>query len=300
MGARITVRRSRAARFGRFCGALSVPVFILTALGHRFAIIPESALLALISSGTVLALIACAFGIYALSDIWKSGDIGAGSAIMAIVYSVPGVVLFVVSVYALAVYPRLNDVTTDLDNPPEFLALQNVSEVIGNTSLDQRQLQVNAYPDITARLYPVNIERVVEAVRVLATEKGWTILGQDVPQSLLRSAQEPAGSQAVAGLGLVQSGEAGALEPAETVADSVFSTQTAVIQLEARTYIFQFANYVVIRIETTPEGSRVDLRSASTVGQHDLGQNARRVRSMLAALDSALQGERTEVQPVVQ
>ena len=330
MGARITVRRSRAARFGRFCGALSVPVFVLTALGHRFAFIPEESLLALISSGTVLALIACAFGAYALSDIWKSGDIGAGSAIMAIVYSVPGVVLFVVSVYALAVYPRLNDVTTDLDNPPEFLAMENVSESLGNASPGQRQLQVTAYPDITARLYPVGIERVVEAVRVLAVEEDWNILGQDVPPDLVRSASSQSGP--IAGLGgaqgatgagdrgavdltpiadaldisggtedqVAQSGEAGALDLPDTNPEQGFEPRTAVFQLVARTYIFQFANYVVIRIGTTPDGTRVDLRSASSVGQHDLGQNARRVRNMLAALDSALQGERGEIQSATQ
>ena len=331
MGARITVRRSRAARLGRFCGALSVPVFVLTALGHRFAFIPEESLLALISSGTMLALIACAFGAYALSDIWKSGDIGAGSAIMAIVYSVPGVVLFVVSVYALAVYPRLNDVTTDLDNPPEFLAMDNVSENLGNASPGQRQLQVTAYPDITARLYPVSIERVVEAVRVLAVEEDWNILGQDVPPDLVRSLSSR--SATIAGLGgaqgptgteeggtvdltpiadaldisvggtedqVAQSGEAGALDLPDTNPEQGFEPRTAVFQLVARTYIFQFANYVVIRIGTTPDGTRVDLRSASTVGQHDLGQNARRVRNMLAALDSALQGERGEIQSAAQ
>ena len=144
MGARITVRRSRAARLGRFCGALSVPVFVLTALGHRFAFIPEESLLALISSGTVLALIACAFGAYALSDIWKSGDVGAGSAIMAIVYSVPGVVLFVVSVYALAVYPRLNDVTISiiLRNSWRWKTFRKISEMRHPVSANCRSLPI--------------------------------------------------------------------------------------------------------------------------------------------------------------
>lgn len=316
MGARITVRRSRAARFGRFCGALSVPVFVLTALGHRFAVIPETSLLALISCGTVLAVIACAFGAYALSDIWNSGDIGAGSAIMAIAYSVPGVILFAVSVYSLAVFPRLNDVTTDLENPPRFLAINDVTANLGVTTPDQRQLQSEAYPEITSRLYPVSIERVVEAVRVLAADKGWTILGQDVPSNLVRVVRDR--TLPIAGLGqigeagaltpsqeepaiaLVQSGEAGALDAPENVPEPGFERQTAIFQLVARTYLFQFANYVVIRIGTAPEGTRVDLRSASTVGQHDLGQNARRVKSMLAALDAALQGERGELQPAVQ
>ena len=188
MGARITVRRSRAARMGRFCGALSVPVFVLTALGHRFAFIPEESLLALISSGTVLALIAGAFGAYALSDIWTSGDIGAGSAIMAIVYSVPGVILFVVSVYALAAYPRLNDVTTDLDNPPEFMAVDDVTQDLGIPTPDQRQLQLEAYPDITARLYPVGIERVVD-IKLAKDEQAMFDKSVDAVKGLVSACQ---------------------------------------------------------------------------------------------------------------
>ena len=117
---------------------------------------------------------------------------------------------------------------------------------------------------------------------------------------MARTAPDQGASPAVAGLGVLQSGEAGVLDATETAPDPEFEPQTAVIQLVARTYVFQFANYIVIRIGTTPEGTRVDLRSKSTVGQHDLGQNARRVRSMLAALDAALQGERSEIQPAAQ
>ncbi len=257
MSARITVRRSRAARFARICGALSVPVFVLTALGQRFSVIPEISLLALISTGIVLGIVACAFGTYALVHIWKSGDIGAGSAILAMVYSIPGVVLFAATVYALAVFPKLNDITTDAANPPQFLVLDEGTRRIGMPTEDERGLQAAAYPDIAARLYPVGIERVFEAAHRLVDQRGWTIVRQRVP---------------------------------------AIGAQEVAIHAVARTMLFRFPDQIVIRIRAEPGGTRVDIRSASEVGHHDLGQNARRIRRLLADFDSALQGERSELQ----
>jgi hypothetical protein len=240
-------------------------VLVLTGLGHRYGLIPELALLALISTGIVLAILAMAAGFYALVDIWKNGDQGAGSAVLAIFYAVPGVALFAGSVYALAVYPQLNDVSTDIVNPPGYLAL--TGQAPDPNSLpdeDQRQIQIAAYPDITARLYPVDIARVFEAVHGLVEQREWPIVGQTPPAAATQGAQ-----------------------PAQ---------QQAVIQVVAQTLLFRFTDHVVIRMVPEAGGVRVDIRSASTFGRHDLGQNARRIRALLADLDLALQGERNDLQ----
>jgi uncharacterized protein (DUF1499 family) len=47
---------------------------------------------------------------------------------------------------------------------------------------------------------------------------------------------------------------------------------------------FGFKDDVVVRVTPVAEGARVDVRSASRVGQSDLGANARRIRAFLAAL----------------
>jgi hypothetical protein len=237
----------------------------MTALGHRYDLIPELALLALISTGIVLAILAMASGFYALVDIWKNGDEGAGSAILAIIYAVPGAALFGGSLYALAVYPQLNDVSTDIVNPPDYLALTgDAPDRVSLPSEDQRQLQLAAYPDITARLYPVNIGRVFEAVHGLVEQREWPIVGQTPPASSAQGAQA--------------------------------AQQEAVIQAVAHTLLFQFTDHVVIRMVPEAGGVRVDIRSASTFGRHDLGQNAKRIRALLEDLDLALQGERNDLQ----
>lgn len=53
------------------------------------------------------------------------------------------------------------------------------------------------------------------------------------------------------------------------------------IEATATTPWFGFKDDVVIRIEATPSGSRVDMRSVSRVGQSDVGTNAKRIRTFM-------------------
>ena len=52
------------------------------------------------------------------------------------------------------------------------------------------------------------------------------------------------------------------------------------IEAVARTPIMGFRDDVVIRVRPAPDGARIDMRSASRYGRHDLGTNAARIRSL--------------------
>ena len=58
---------------------------------------------------------------------------------------------------------------------------------------------------------------------------------------------------------------------------------TGLIEASATTFWFGFVDDVVIRVRPHAEGSRIDLRSVSRVGQGDLGANARRIARFSAA-----------------
>ncbi|MEM7691325.1 MAG: DUF1499 domain-containing protein [Pseudomonadota bacterium] len=62
------------------------------------------------------------------------------------------------------------------------------------------------------------------------------------------------------------------------------------IEAVETTSIMQFKDDVVIRVRTSEEGSLVDLRSVSRVGQSDLGANAARIQRFLSALADAAAG----------
>jgi uncharacterized protein (DUF1499 family) len=60
------------------------------------------------------------------------------------------------------------------------------------------------------------------------------------------------------------------------------------IEASARTFWFGFTDDVVIRVVTEGGGSRIDVRSASRIGGHDIGANAARIHAYLGALRKAV------------
>jgi len=58
------------------------------------------------------------------------------------------------------------------------------------------------------------------------------------------------------------------------------------IEATATSSFFHFVDDVLIRVRPDGDGSRVDVRSRSRVGQGDMGANAKRIRAYLAALQA--------------
>lgn len=60
------------------------------------------------------------------------------------------------------------------------------------------------------------------------------------------------------------------------------------IEANQTSFLWGFTDDVVIRVRPDGAGSRVDVRSKSRVGRSDLGQNAKRIRKILATLRADL------------
>ena len=55
------------------------------------------------------------------------------------------------------------------------------------------------------------------------------------------------------------------------------------VEAVATSFWFGFKDDLVVRVQATPSGSRIDVRSVSRVGQSDLGANAARIEKFLTA-----------------
>jgi uncharacterized protein (DUF1499 family) len=58
------------------------------------------------------------------------------------------------------------------------------------------------------------------------------------------------------------------------------------IEAVARSVLMGLREDVVVRVRATPDGARVDVRSASRYGKYDFGSNADRVRALVDEIDS--------------
>jgi uncharacterized protein (DUF1499 family) len=140
--------------------------------------------------------------------------------------------------------PPIHDISTDLQDPPRFLALlprregaPNAAEHAGGAVAAQQRA---GYPDLGPAHVSAPPERVFARALDVAQRLGWEIV-------------ETA--------------------PAE-----------GRIEATDRTRWLSFRDDVVVRVRPDREGSRVDVRSVSRVGRSDLGTNARRIRAFLDAL----------------
>ena len=144
--------------------------------------------------------------------------------------------------------PAIHDITTDTQNPPEFVAIvplradaPNPVEYAGEETAKQ---QLKAYPELTTYEALVPPAELFEAAVQASKNMGWD---------------------------MVESSEADGR-----------------IEATATTTWFGFKDDVVIRIRSTADGSELDIRSKSRVGRSDVGKNAERIREFMAELEAQL------------
>lgn len=77
--------------------------------------------------------------------------------------------------------PRLHDITTNVDNPPQFatLPLREDNLIPFNSIEEWRAAHRQGYPDIQPVLVNRNATQVLADARALAESKGWTIANVD-------------------------------------------------------------------------------------------------------------------------
>ena len=230
-------------------GALGVASVLLFALGPatiQLGVASAFIGFRIFTVGILFALVALVLGAIAL---WRTraasgrsgrGRAGAGFGLGLAV--VTGVVALVGSAGSV---PTINDITTDPDDPPVFLAARgpaaNARRDLSYPGASFAEKQREAYPDLA----PLHL---------------------DVPK-LVAFAQA---RRTAVGLGW----EFTAMDPLGGTFEAIDVTR-----------VFRFVDDIVVRVRATGATSVVDVRSKSRDGRGDLGANAARIRVFLAALE---------------
>ena len=231
-------------RLALFAGLLAVSAVVayrLEWVGFQIAV-PGLAIAAL------CGLLAALSGVLALFGAIRRGK----SAMPALIGMLLGLVVampVLFSVLAGSGVPRIHDISTDLDHPPDFNVIKSLRAATDNPlerkspdNLDQ--LQREGYPDLKPLILNRSPEVVFEQALKLVKSREWHI--------------------------------------AEA------SAASGTIEATAITPIMAFKDDVIIRIQNTGQTTRVDMRSVSRVGISDLGVNAKRIRHFLDELEQAV------------
>lgn len=140
--------------------------------------------------------------------------------------------------------PAIHDITTDTEHPPEFVAI------------------------LPLRAHAANPATYGGAEVAAAQRKAYP----DIRPLHLSEPRVAAFARALA----AARAEGWALVAADSAAGRIEATAT--------TKWFGFRDDLVVRVTPDGDGSRVDVRSVSRVGQSDVGTNARRIREYLGRL----------------
>lgn len=244
-------RFSPLARWSFRLALFSVPVVVLGALLYRFGLLDFRPAMATLAIGLAMALLAGLMGLVAFFIIWESGWRGMGRAVAAVAIALV-VLTGPASVLARGVMlPQLTDISTDAEDPPRFRALAFAHPRGANAQAypgeTAAMTQRRAYPGIKPVDLTATADEAYNAVRTLVEKRHWRILDEVQPRGTRRDGQ---------------------------------------IEAVASSPLMGVRSDVVIRIRSTPKGSRVDMRSVSRYGGHDLGRNARHIEGLMADLSA--------------
>ena len=98
-----------------------------------------------------------------------------------VMFALPGA-LILLSVLGSGSYPRIHDISTDLQDPPVFTAAEQQRGSDSNslqTDMETLALQAQGYPDLETLVLAQDYEAVFDRSVQVATEMGWDIYLQD-------------------------------------------------------------------------------------------------------------------------
>lgn len=211
-------------------------------LANKFELVEfRSAFMGFVLAFGVMILVTFSALVSVLFVWWKKLNDHRNPALQALLLgSVPLAIIFTLIGSGLKA-PAIHDVSTDLENPPLFIASYALRKAAEN-SLDipteqVRDQQRASYPDLLPKQVNAPVDKAFERALETCKSLGWSITAESLAE--------------------------GRIEAVEA------------------TLFFGFKDDIVIRVSATETGSLVDVRSVSRVGVSDLGANAKRIRRFM-------------------
>jgi hypothetical protein len=258
---------SRLAIWARRIALFSLAATFIAVIIVRSGALEIVPALSTLAGALVLACLAILLAFAAGIVIWRQGIGGGRQAVTALLI---GAALIAYPVYLgikASRLPAIYDITTDPIDPPQFDAIARLRPRDANpvtyAGLYTAEQQHAAYSDIEPDDTTATPQDAFAAAMKVIAKRKWRVVDARPPQDPLPRVID-----------------------ARTVQPS--AVRDGIIEAVARTPILGFRDDVVVRVRPTIDGARIDVRSASRYGRHDLGTNAKRVRSLIEDIDDVL------------
>ncbi|MGS2717057.1 DUF1499 domain-containing protein [Eionea flava] len=184
------------------------------------------------------------------------GAIRVDSSILPVVSCVVAfipIVLWVSLIVSSQRVPSIHDITTDMNQPPPLtLAESNRhpshnSVVYANKNISQQR---TAYPEVKPLIVALPPEKLMPIVINAVSDLGWQLH-----------------------------------HPLEEKVGMLNDHGDLLIEAYDKTALLGFVDDIVVRVRAINEGSQIDIRSASRIGQSDFGVNAQRIQAFLKVIN---------------
>jgi hypothetical protein len=199
--------------------------------------------------GFAVAVASIPFGLLAVvGGVIASKQKKQRRKLLSVLFGAPSLIAFGFLGFQGLVHPRINDISTDLEHPPEFRAAAAAPELAG---------QDLSYPHQF-------VSKVREHYRELVS-----LLVAAPPQVVLDAAVDM-------------------IRERDDCRITRVDRKRGELEGVAVSQVFNFRDDFVIRVRSDHRGTRVDMRSRSRDGKSDLGANAARIRDFLGELQKRL------------
>ncbi|WP_179957812.1 DUF1499 domain-containing protein [Exilibacterium tricleocarpae] len=226
-------------------------VLVIAPLGHKAELLPFAAafLGALLAMALVLITGVLGFAMWLWAWAKKAPQLRLQAGCAAVIGVAPVLVAVVVVGPANFAVPPIHDISTDTENPPQYVAAKRERSPAENTleypGAEVARLQRQAYPEVGPLLSELPVEAAFERSLAVVEALGWRLLEQEPGSGRIEAVEETAW--------------------------------------------FGFKDDIIIRISAAGTGSRVDSRSVSRVGKSDLGANAARILRFQRAFEAGVE-----------
>lgn len=236
---------TRVRRLAPALAVMAAALVLLSGPGTRLGLWEFGTGFVLLRWGAYLGLAAAGLGLISL--LWRGREDRRWLPLLALVLGLAAALVPWRWMQQARGVPPIHDITTDIERPPEFVAVLPLRAdapnpaSYGGPAIAAAQRQ--GYPDLGPLMLDATPAAAFSRGLEAARDMDWELVAAD--------------------------------------------SASGRIEATATTPWFGFKDDVVVRVSPTVSGSRVDVRSVSRVGGSDVGANAQRIRAYLAELSEA-------------